>query len=186
LIIFAATLALHLTGGVHRAPSDARPAAEQAERTVTAAEREDALAFYRDLISRLETVDLNSPEAVSARLGVRFVPDPRYQPGRHYRHWLAMVPAGRHRPATRIEYFAGPGPHTVNIIPLGWRSTQSDFIAIYPAMSLRPSTAFSGPPEVEFDLPGGGNEIILSFSQVEPHRLRAVFFRSRRGEPAAG
>jgi len=187
-MIFAATLALHLASGVHVATRDATPAAAHAERTVSSAGKQDALAYYQDLISRLETVDIDSPEAVSARLGMRFVRDPLYQPGRPYWHWLAIMPASRHRPAARIEYLQAPGQRHVHVAPLGRRPTQTEFIAIYPEMRIRPDNGLfrTGPPEVEFDLRGRGNEIKLIFSQVEPHRLRHIFFLSRHAEPSTG
>lgn len=184
MVIFATTLVLHLACGNLRPAPAPRPTVERADRIVTSTETADALAFYQNMISRLETVNLNSMEAVSATLGVRFVLDPVYQRGRVYRHWVAIVPTVPHRPATRIEYLQGPVPH-VNIIPLGWHSTQAEFIAIYPSMSLRPDTAFSGPPEVEFSLPGPGNEVRLFFRQVGPHRLRAIFIRSPRAPGTA-
>ncbi len=185
MVIFATMLVFDLACGGPRPAPALRPTVERVDRIVTPTEMADALTFYRNMISRLETVDLNSKDAVSASLGVRFVRDPVYQRGGLYRHWVAMVPAAPHRPATRIEYLEGRVPHSVQIIPLGWRSTQAEFIAIYPSMSLRPDTAFSGPPEVEFSLPGPGNEVRLFFGHVEPHRLRAMFFRSRRAPGTA-
>ena len=190
MILFAAMLALHLNGGAQSPPPAVTPTAVHPERTVAEAETQRALAFYQNLISLLETVDIDSRDAVSARLGLRFVRDPSYRRGGPLRGWLAMVPASHQSPMMRVEYLDVPGQRRLYVFPFGWHPTKTDFIAIYPAMRFRPDDDIfffrSGPPDIALDIPGRGNEIRLVFGQGQPQQLRYMLILSRQLEPDAG